>query len=446
MESPSRDGGSPSRLGEGVRVRRHHASATVEVPVPPEVFFAAFAGWFRYDEWAPDWQSAAHWLVVHDGGLGSRFMCYDKPKGRHLVHVGEVTAVDPGRRFAWRAPFCEWARADVGSELELSPIAGGGTRATETFFFDASEEHLPVIDGFAALEGLDPRSMEDFLRARLEGLGALLRAGGPSPPDEPFAGHRVVARDWVGRRPEGEWVRVLYADGEIDFDGPPDLVFNAFSRFASYADWTRMIHVGNEWFDVVPGGVGSRFAIWEKPGDRHVIHQGAVTELERGRKFAWRAPFAEWDKVLLGTAMTITGSSARHTRAYHVLYVDLPREYLPIFAGFGSLHGFDIEFETFHIHEEARGFNRLLRDGAFTGEHAEFLFDRERRLARDIPLQHGREWATQALEVVPVEVLTYEELLVELSRTLADTAPTPRFLRMFRNLERTLRLNRAREG
>jgi hypothetical protein len=144
-----------------------------------------------------------------------------------------------------------------------------------------------------------------------------------------------------------------------------ETVFNAFTRFARYLDWTRDIHVAAEWLDVRAGGVGSRFLLWEKPGSRQVMHQAVVTELDRNRRFTWRAPFAEWGKVFIGTSLTVSARPDGGTHAYHVLYTDLPREYLPVFAGFGALSGFDLEFETFHIHEEARGFRRLLQAGAF---------------------------------------------------------------------------------
>ena len=78
-------------------------------------------------------------------------------------------------------------------------------------------------------------------------------------------------------------MRILYADGELDLRGPPSVIFNAFTRFARYRDWTPMIHVDQQWLTVRQGGVGSQFLLWEKPGDRHVQHYGVVTELERER-------------------------------------------------------------------------------------------------------------------------------------------------------------------
>ncbi len=99
--------------------------------------------------------------------------------------------------------------------------------------------------------------------------------------------------DWPHRISSGEWVRMLFADGEVDFPASEEVVFNVFSRFSRYADWTRTVHVGAEWHLVREGGLGSRFLIWEKPGDRHVMHYATVTDFERNKHFAWRAPFAE---------------------------------------------------------------------------------------------------------------------------------------------------------
>ncbi len=237
-------------------------------------------------------------------------------------------------------------------------------------------------------------------------------------------------------------MRVLYSDGELDFDAPPQVVFNAFSRFSRYADWTRMIHVGCEWLDVRAGGVGSKFLLWEKPGKRQVMHYAAVTELERNKKFTWRAPFAEWGKVFIGTSMQIIPKSDSGTHVYHILYVDLPAEYLPIFGGFGTLHGFDMEFETFHIHEEARGFNNLLQSGVLTDEEVEYYFAEDRHMARDWPLQNGHPWPEVALTLKPDRVITYEQMIVELSEILADAIPSPRFMRRYRDLARIYKFNR----
>jgi uncharacterized protein YndB with AHSA1/START domain len=426
------------------RLRIEHASVDVELPVSREAFFDAYSGLLRYDEWAPEVQGAGHWLVVREGGPGSRFVVYDKPGERHLVHFGVVTRCDRPRRFAWSAPFSEWPRATLGTVLELEATQAGGIRARETLFFEAREDHLPALGGFLALDGYDRRTFERFLRARLQGLGRLLAQGRPraEPADWIFGGDTVVAADWAGRVAEKGWVRVLFADGEIDFSAPPEIVFNAFTRFARYPDWTRRIHVGAEWLDIRAGGVGSKFLLWEKPGDRQVMHQAVVTECDPPRRFTWRAPFAEWGKVFLGTSMMLEPAAGGGSHAYHVLYADLPEEYLPLFGGFGVLPGFDLEFETLHIHEEARGFERLLQQRAFQGADTRFLFDVDRTRARDWPLQEGRRWPEEAQTLVPDRVILYEDFVVELATRLAEATPRPAFLRKHRDLARTRRFNR----
>ncbi len=386
-------------------------------------------------------QGAAHWLVVHRGGPGSRFVLYDKPGLRHLVHFGTVTSFEPGRYFAWRAPFSEWPRAEVGSALEVAPLSSGRSRVTETFFFEAREDHHEILAGFLRTPGYDAATMERFVATRLAGLAQLLKERRITGDElvAPFSENRIVAADWVGRVSEGGWVRVLYADGEVDFSGTQESVFNAFTRLARYADWTRDIHVGVEWLTVKAGGVGSRFLLWEKPGGRQVMHEAVITELVRGRRFTWRAPFAEWDKVFIGTSLQLAPAPGGGTRAYHVLYVDMPEEYLPVFSGFGCLHGFDIEFETFHIFEEARGFEALLRDGGFSAEHTAYLFDRDHAPAVDWPLSHGRRWPAEASTLAPERVLTFEDMLVEVSDRLASAVPSPAFLRRYRDLARIRR-------
>lgn len=424
-------------------LRIQHAQVRLEFDTPSERFFNAYSHWAGYEYWAPGIQGAGHWLVIRKGGPGSQFVLYDKPGPRHLAHFGTVTEVDRNRRFAWRAPFSEWSRAFIGTILEIEPTSSGGCRVTETLYLDARQDHLPVVAGFLALSGFDSTTMKAFLEARLTGLDRLLRSNVLDEQDLEylFTQNQVVAADWSGRISEGEWVRILYSDGELDFDSPPQVVFNAFTRFSRYADWTRSIHVGCEWLGVRAGGVGSRFLLWEKPGGRQVMHYAAVTEMERNKKFAWRAPMAEWGKVFIGTSMQAMPRSDGGTHAYHILYVDLPAEYLSVFGGFGTLHGFDMEFETFHIHEEARGFNKLLTSGALTEEDKAYFFSEDRPLARDWPLQDGRPWPAQTLSLKPDRVITYEQMILEMSEILADAIPSPGFMRRYRDLARTNKFN-----
>lgn len=430
-------------------VRVEHARVTVELPIPTATFFNAYSGWAGYEYWAPEVQGAGHWLLIQDGGTGSRFILYDKPGLRHLAHFGVVTDLERERRFAWRAPFSEWNRAYIGTILEVAPTTNGGVRVTETLYFDVREDHLPVIAGFMSLSGLDQETMTTFLERRLRGLARLIQSGrlGEADLAYPFTRNQVVAADWATRVSDGEWVRILYADGEVDLPAPPEVVFPTITRWARYADWTRDIHVGAEWHHIKRGGLGSRFLLWEKPGDRHVMHYGTMIEFERNRRFAWRAPMAEWNKVWIGTDMKLFPRDDGGSHAYHVLTVDMPREYLPVFGGLGRLHGFDIEFETFHIQEEIRGFNELLRARAFSDEDKEYLFDEEKIVASDVPMDHGRPYPypEELLTLKADTVLTYEEAAVVTSEMLADSIPGPAFFRKWRDQGRTRRFNREGE-
>lgn len=297
-------------------------------------------------------------------------------------------------------------------------------------YFDAREDHLPVLAGFMALSGFDPASMTTFLEVRLKGLDRLIKSGNLSEGDLSYLylENQAVAADWANRVSAGEWVRILYADGEVDFPAPPDVVFNTLTRWARYADWTRTIHVGAEWHVIRQGGLGSRFLLWEKPGDRHVMHYGTMTEFKRNQRFAWRAPFSEWNKVWIGTDMQLTRRPDGDSHAYHVLTVDMPREYLAVFGGFGRLHGFDIEFETFHIQEEIRGFNELLRNGGFSEEQRQYLFDEDCVLAVDVPMDKGRPYPypDEILTLKADTVLTYEEAAVVTAEMLAEAIETGR--------------------
>ena len=433
-------------LGDGHQ-RIVHAKVTVPLNSDSSEFFAAYATHDRYETWAPNVQGSAHWLTVRSDGVGSQFIRYDKPGMTHLAHFGTVTAFEAGHHFEWQAPFSEWQRATIGFRLEIDDT-GAELTATETCYFEVQSAHVPILSGFLDAPDLDTETFETFLEARLTGLDTLLQRDDVGETDlhEFFGEDRDVADDWAGRISEGEWVRVLYADGEFDFDASIEAVFNPFTRFARYADWTRRIHVGAEWYEVKAGGTGSKFMIWEKVGDRHVMHYSVITEFEQNRTFAWRAPFAEWGKVFVGTKLVVEPRDDGGTHAYHVLYVDIPVEYLPVFGGFGTLPGFDIEFETHHIYEEATGFQRLLENGEFTDEELSYLFEEDRTLARDWPLQEGRRWPEETLTLDPDRVITMEQMMVELSETFADTIPSPAFTRTYRDLNRTRHYNPDLDG
>lgn len=423
-------------------VRIEHATISTEVPYPPEVVFGAFSSFRRYDLWAPEVQGACHWLLVQAGGVGSRFLAYDKPGRRHLTHEGLVTEFERSRRFAWTAPFGEWPRALVGAEVDFQETTHG-TRMQERVVFSCSEDDREVLEAFLRLDGFDAQTYASFLGQRHAGFAKLL-AKQESSEDEgefDFETTRFVAADWRGRIAPDSWVRILYADGEIDFRDSPSVIFNAFSRFARYRDWTTMIHVDQQWLSVREGGVGSQFLLWEKPGDRHVQHYGVVTELERDRLFTWRAPFAEWGKVFLGTSMRMEPRGGNSARIYHVLYVDMPEAYLPVFAGFGSLHGFDLEFETFHILEEARGFQSLLDAGALAGPASEYLFGASKDIARSWPMQDGRVCPKEVETLRPDRTITFEDAVVEIAQRLSAVVPPPAFFRRYRDRGRSLRFH-----
>jgi hypothetical protein len=183
-------------------LRIEHARVTVELPVTAEAFFNAYSRWAGYEYWAPQVQGAGHWLLIRQGGVGSRFILYDKPGMRHLAHYGVVTELERERRFAWRAPFSEWNRAYVGTVLEVEPTSRNGVRVTETLYFDAREDHLPAITGFMSLSGLDRAAMSAFLKRRLRGLaefillGGLLPTGTPATRDEPGERRYADAGYW----------------------------------------------------------------------------------------------------------------------------------------------------------------------------------------------------------------------------------------------------------
>jgi uncharacterized protein YndB with AHSA1/START domain len=428
--------------GDGARIRLEHVTITTAIAHAPEIVFDAFSSFARYDLWAPEVQGACHWLLIQAGGVGSRFLAYDKPGRRHLTHEGVVTELERPRRVAWNAPFGEWPRAHIGSEVDFQATAHG-TRVQETVVFWCAEDDRGVLEAFLQLKGFDAQTYASFLRQRHAGLARLLDSEA-LPADERryiFEATSVVAADWSGRISADRWVRVLYADGELDLRGPPSVIFNAFTRFARYRDWTPQIHVDQQWLTVRAGGVGSQFLLWEKPGDRHVQHYGVVTELERDRRFTWRAPFAEWGKVFLGTSMRMEARGNDGARIYHVLYVDMPEEYLPIFAGFGSLHGLDLEFETFHIFEEARGLQALLDAGALHGEASEYLFSASKEVARSWPMQEGRAWPVEAATIRPGRTITFEDAVLEIAQRLSTVIPPPSYFRRYRDRARSLRFH-----
>ena len=86
-----------------------------------------------------------------------------------------------------------------------------------------------------------------------------------------------------------------------------------------------------------------------------------------------------------------------------------------------------------------------LQAGAFTEDDKAFLFDSGHALASDWPLQEGRPWPEETLTLVPDRVMTYEDMIVELSKIVADTIPSPAFMRKYRNLARLREFNQEVE-
>lgn len=139
--------------GGGERIRLEHVTITTEIAHAQEIVFDAFSSFARYDLWAPEVQGACHWLLIQAGGVGSRFLAYDKPGRRHLTHEGVVTELERPRRVAWDAPFGEWPRALIGSEIDFQATAHG-TRVQETVVFWCASDDRGVLEAFLRLEGL----------------------------------------------------------------------------------------------------------------------------------------------------------------------------------------------------------------------------------------------------------------------------------------------------
>ncbi len=387
-----------------------HANVNVEIRSDPEQFFNAFCGWKNYNQWS-QYNGYSHWLKIEKNGEGSQFILYDKPSNRHFVHYGKVVEVKRGKKFVWRAPFSEWPRALIGTILEIK-TKDNKTIAEETLFFDIEPEDISVIRGFMSLPDFDQKTIESFLKSRLEGLDELVKSEKLGDKIEfPFTNKQNIALDWQGRLSAGKWIRILYCDVNLHFDENVETVFNAFSQFFHYSDWTHDIHVGPEWLEIKKDGVGSKFMIWEKPCGLHVLHYGVVTEFERNKKFTWRAQFADWGKFFVGTSFTVKPNPSGGTDAHHVLYFDVPEEYLPMVAGIASLEGYSPKFETNHIYEEAEGLNKILNTKSLK-EQVLYFFDSDRMIAKSWPLQEGRPFPEDLLlKLKPDKVMAYKELV-----------------------------------
>lgn len=120
-------------------------------------------------------QGASHWLFVQTGGVGSRFLAYDKPGRRHLTQEGLVTEFERPRRFAWTASFGEWPRALMGGEVDFQATSHG-TRVRETVVFSRAPDDRCVLKAFLRLEGFDVGTCAAFLRSRHAGLANLLES------------------------------------------------------------------------------------------------------------------------------------------------------------------------------------------------------------------------------------------------------------------------------
>lgn len=96
---------------------------------------------------------------------------------------------------------------------------------------------------------------------------------------------------------ERDRCRIEHVTVSTEIADATELVFDAFCGFARYDLWAPEVQGASHWLFVQEGGVGSRLLAYDKPGRRHLTHEGLVTELERPRRFAWTAPFGEWPRA-----------------------------------------------------------------------------------------------------------------------------------------------------
>ncbi|MBI5478575.1 MAG: SRPBCC family protein [Deltaproteobacteria bacterium] len=160
-------------------------------------------------------------------------------------------------------------------------------------------------------------------------------------------------------------MRLDWAENEVVIRKAVDPVFNFIARGAEYHRWHFDYHLRAEPLDIRPGVVGSVFCIEEIVDGFYLRHVGRVARYEPGRRFAWRARFALFPWIWIGTDFDFEPFEGG-TRVHEVLYFDLSPLLLPVVPAFIRHRAFRPEACRRHILDELSGVKTMLE----AGDHA----------------------------------------------------------------------------
>ncbi len=157
-------------------------------------------------------------------------------------------------------------------------------------------------------------------------------------------------------------MRIEWAANEIDMHRDVEAVFHFISRGAQYHRWHFDYHLRAEALDIRPGMVGSVFSIEEIVDGFFLRHLGRVTRYEPPSRFAWRARFALFPWIWIGTDFTFEPVT-RGTRVKEVLVFELSPAWLCVAPLFAARRAFRPSACRRHIKDELTGVKTMLEAG-----------------------------------------------------------------------------------
>lgn len=181
---------------------------------------------------------------------------------------------------------------------------------------------------------------------------------------EPAAG-LDLARIKGPRLDDPRMSRIEYVQVTVELPVPVKAFFNGYIRWVGHEYWAPRVQGAGHWLLIRKDGADSRFTLYDKPGMRPLNHYGVVTELERGRRFAWRAPLSEWNQAYVGTILEIEPTSSNGVHVTETLYFDVREDHLPAIAGFMSLSGLDQAAISTFLKQRLRGLAEFILLGGF---------------------------------------------------------------------------------
>jgi predicted unusual protein kinase regulating ubiquinone biosynthesis (AarF/ABC1/UbiB family) len=175
----------------------------------------------------------------------------------------------------------------------------------------------------------------------------------------------------------GNFKEFRHGEYSVEINMPVEVVFNFVTRLSQYPLWhpiytpeSKVIHVSGEYVFITPEVIGSVFRIDEIVDGYHLLSNGVIVEFEQNRFMKWKAPFAMFPVISLGTCLQLDVIDKSKTRITEYFYLsDSPLQGILI-----NRKGFSKKALTHHIREELTGVKNILESGNFSEEDVSYLW------------------------------------------------------------------------